>query len=75
MARWLLSINRTLYLQMTSLSSISAGLLVSSIGFRGRPLVDGVPFDTRSGVVPNVWIVVSMAASEDFGAALNVGLD
>ncbi len=33
--------------------SISAGLAISSIGFRGRPL-DGAPFDEFRGLIPNV---------------------
>jgi len=34
-------------------STIATGLVLRSIGYRGAP-VDGVPFDTQSGTMPNV---------------------
>jgi ferredoxin/flavodoxin---NADP+ reductase len=49
--------NRMVGTQMAALSpeyfSIQAGLAVASIGFRGQP-VQGVPFDEKRGVVPNL---------------------
>ncbi|GAB2667486.1 FAD-dependent oxidoreductase [Gordonia jinhuaensis] len=36
----------------TETEDMSAGLVLSSIGYRGRP-VDGLPFDTVRGVIPN----------------------
>jgi ferredoxin/flavodoxin---NADP+ reductase len=33
--------------------SIAAGLMVASIGFRGKS-IEGVPFDSRRGIIPNI---------------------
>lgn len=33
--------------------SVAAGLVIASIGFRGKP-VEGVPFDQQRGIIPNV---------------------
>ena len=46
--------------------SVAAGLMIASIGFRGRPL-ENVPFDIRRGIIPNVEGRVSGATK--IGAA------
>lgn len=49
--------------------AVPAGLVIASIGFRGKP-VDGLPFDDRRGVIPNVEGRVTGAAGP--GAPLYV---
>jgi ferredoxin/flavodoxin---NADP+ reductase len=48
--------------------SIEAGLIISSIGFRGRPL-EGAPFDASRGIIPNID---GRVISDEEGAPLYV---